>query len=63
MRGAISLLQLGMNLQTKAKKLMNDCSPATSIGFSSLEIDLIFSRSGLTFLLLIICPRNVKLFL
>ena len=53
MREAINLLQLGMNLHTKAIRPRNNFSLATSISMSNLAIDLIFLRSGLTSSLLI----------
>ena len=61
MRGAISLLQLGMNFLTNAKIPKNDCKLVILVVQFKLAIPAIFSGLGLMPSPLITCPKKVRL--
>ena len=61
-RGAISLLQLGMNFLTKATIPKNDCELVIVLGQFKLFMAAIFLGLGLMPSPLIACPNKVRLF-
>ena len=62
MRGAINLLQLGMNFLTKATIPKNNCKFVMLVGWVKLVMAFIFSGLGFMPSPLIMCPRKVRLF-